>query len=165
MHRAGLLARASTALCSGILNNVGRAGDCMASTSYAQSLPRTAGWQHQPHRPSTALTTTSSNVAAVTKSLLVDTLTLVSSCSCSLRVIHCAGLRWCSNPLPAAAQMRRFEKQGMTREQAEALTEHMTELICTNREKIVEQFVSKAALEKVVALQGCLYWLYDRWHA
>ena len=51
-------------------------------------------------------------------------------------------------------RMRRFEKQGMTREQAEALTEHMTELICTNREKIVEQFVSKAALEKVVARQG-----------
>ena len=69
-------------------------------------------------------------------------------------MIRCAGLRWCSNPLAAAAQMRRFEKQGMTREQAEALTEHMTELICTNREKIVEQFVSKAALEKVVALQG-----------
>ena len=60
--------------------NAGRAGDCMASTSYAPSLPRTAGWQHQPHRPSTALTTTSSNVAAVTKSLLVDTLTLVSGC-------------------------------------------------------------------------------------
>lgn len=50
--------------------------------------------------------------------------------------------------------MRRFEKQGMTREQAEALTEHMTELICSNREKIVEQFVSKAALEKVNALPG-----------
>jgi hypothetical protein len=45
--------------------------------------------------------------------------------------------------------MRRFEKQGMSRQQAEALTEHMTELICTNREKIIEQFVSKAALEKV----------------
>ena len=79
MHRAGVLARASTALCSGILNNAGRAGDCMASTSYAQNLPRPAGWQHQPLRPSTALTTTSSNVAAVTKSLLVDTLTLVSA--------------------------------------------------------------------------------------
>ena len=47
----------------------------------------------------------------------------------------------------------------MTREQAEALTEHLTELICTNREKIVEQFVSKAALEKVFAQQGWLCWL------
>ena len=55
--------------------------------------------------------------------------------------------------------MRRFEKQGMTREQAEALTEHLTELICANREKIVEQFVSKAALEKVVARQGSHCWL------
>ena len=48
-----------------------------------------------------------------------------------------------------AAQMRRFEKQGMSRQQAEAMAEHMTELICVNREKIVEQFISKAALEKV----------------
>ncbi len=37
----------------------------------------------------------------------------------------------------------------MSRQQAEALTEHMTELICTNREKVIEQFVSKAAPEKV----------------
>ena len=78
MNRAGLLARASSALCSGFLNNAGRMGDCVASTSYVQSLPRSAGWQHQPQRPSTALTTTSNSVAAVTKSLLVDTLTLVS---------------------------------------------------------------------------------------
>ena len=99
MQRAGLLARASTALCSGFLSSAGRAGDCMASTSYAQSSPRCAGWQHQPQRPSTALTTTSNNVAAVTKSLLVDTLTLVSSCSSLLCVICCAELRWRPNRL------------------------------------------------------------------
>ena len=45
--------------------------------------------------------------------------------------------------------MRRFEKIGMTREQSEALTEHLTEIICLNREKVVQQFVSKHALEKV----------------
>ena len=80
MQRVGLLARASTAVCSGVLG-AGRAGDCAASTSYAQSLPWTQSWQAQPCRPSTALTTSSSSssssVAAVTKSLLVDTLALV----------------------------------------------------------------------------------------
>ena len=45
--------------------------------------------------------------------------------------------------------MRRFERIGLTQNQAEALTTHVTELICTNKEKISEQFVSKAALERV----------------
>ena len=79
MQRVGLLARASTAVCSGVLG-ASRAGDCAASTSYAQSLPWRQSWQAQPCRPSTALTTSNSStssVAAVTKSLLVDTLALV----------------------------------------------------------------------------------------
>ena len=45
--------------------------------------------------------------------------------------------------------MRRFERIGLTSNQAEALTNHVTELICLNKEKISEQFVSKAALERV----------------
>lgn len=45
--------------------------------------------------------------------------------------------------------MRRFEKLGLTRAQAEQLTEHITEVLCVNKEKISESFVSKAALEKV----------------
>ena len=45
--------------------------------------------------------------------------------------------------------MRRFEKVGLTRSQAEQVTELLTETICMNKVKITEQFVSKAALEKV----------------
>ena len=46
--------------------------------------------------------------------------------------------------------MRRFEKVGLTRAQAEQVTELLTETICMNKVKITEQFVSKAALERVM---------------
>lgn len=46
--------------------------------------------------------------------------------------------------------MRRFEKVGLTRAQAEQVTELLTETICMNKVKITEQFVSKAALERVL---------------
>ena len=57
--------------------------------------------------------------------------------------------------------MRRFEKVGLTRAQAEQVTELLTETICMNKVKITEQFVSKAALERVLpqlfwpALMAC----------
>ena len=40
----------------------------------------------------------------------------------------------------------------MSRDQAESLTRSMTEIMCVNKEKIAEQFVSKASLEKVSQL-------------
>ncbi len=46
-------------------------------------------------------------------------------------------------------QMRRFEKIGMSRQQSEALTEHLTEVLVLNKEKITESFVSKGALDRV----------------
>jgi hypothetical protein len=46
--------------------------------------------------------------------------------------------------------MRRFERLGMTRKQAEALTETMSELLCTNRDRLAESYVTVAALEKAV---------------
>lgn len=46
-------------------------------------------------------------------------------------------------------QMRRFEKVGLTRAQSEQMTEMLTEVVCTSKEKIAQQFVSKPALEKV----------------
>ncbi|KAK9806847.1 hypothetical protein WJX72_004812 [[Myrmecia] bisecta] len=49
--------------------------------------------------------------------------------------------------------MRRFETIGMTRQQSEALTEHLTEILCLNKEKIADSFVSKFALEKAVLEQ------------
>lgn len=44
--------------------------------------------------------------------------------------------------------MRRFERIGMTRNQSEALTEVVTEVLCRNRELLGETYVSAAALEK-----------------
>ena len=46
-------------------------------------------------------------------------------------------------------QVRNFEKVGLTRQQAEALTEHLTEVLCTHKEKLSEAYVTKAQLEKV----------------
>jgi hypothetical protein len=46
---------------------------------------------------------------------------------------------------------------GMTRQQAEALTVTITEVLCHNREKLAESYVSKAALEKVgLLLTDCI---------
>ncbi len=45
--------------------------------------------------------------------------------------------------------MRNFEKVGLTRQQAETLTEHLTEVLCSHKEKLSEAFVTKAQLEKV----------------
>lgn len=44
--------------------------------------------------------------------------------------------------------MKRFERLGVTREQAEALTQTLTEMLCSQREKLVEECASKALLEK-----------------
>lgn len=51
--------------------------------------------------------------------------------------------------IPAfSLQMRKFEQAGMSREQAENLTATLTEVICTNRDRMSEYYVSKAALER-----------------
>ena len=65
--------------------------------------------------------------------------------------------RGCSNNLTSRhdficrdnVQFKRFEKMGLTRAQAEALTRHLTELMCVNKEKLAEHYVSRASLEKV----------------
>jgi hypothetical protein len=44
--------------------------------------------------------------------------------------------------------MKRFERLGVTREQAEALTHTLTELMCSQRDRLSEDCASKAALEK-----------------
>lgn len=44
--------------------------------------------------------------------------------------------------------MRKFEQIGMDRQQAEALTQSITEILCTNRDRLAECYVSKGALEK-----------------
>lgn len=48
-------------------------------------------------------------------------------------------------------QVRNLEKVGLTRQQSERLTEHLTEVLCTHKEKLAQDFVSKALLEKVKA--------------
>jgi hypothetical protein len=49
-------------------------------------------------------------------------------------------------------QFRSFEKIGLSREQSEAMTETLTDLVCANRDKMSEIFATKAALEKVRVL-------------
>lgn len=46
-------------------------------------------------------------------------------------------------------QVRNLEKVGLTRQQAELLTEHLTEVLCDHKEKLSQNFVSRAMLEKV----------------
>lgn len=47
-------------------------------------------------------------------------------------------------------QMKRFEAMGMTRAQAEAITQHITEVLCNDKERLSDQFVAKTALEKLM---------------
>lgn len=49
--------------------------------------------------------------------------------------------------------MKRFEALGMSRSQAEALTEHITEVICANKEALAATFVSRGDLERVTVQQ------------
>ena len=49
-------------------------------------------------------------------------------------------------------KVRGFESTGLSREQAEAMTNLMTELLCNNKEKITESFVTKFAMEKVTII-------------
>jgi hypothetical protein len=46
--------------------------------------------------------------------------------------------------------MKQLERLGLPREQAEALTQHLTTLLCSNKEKVEELFVPKVVLEKVI---------------
>ena len=46
--------------------------------------------------------------------------------------------------------MRKYERLGLSRDQAEALTGTVTEVLCTTRERLAETYVSKASLEKAV---------------
>ena len=120
---------------------------CASQRLFSSSLTTTTGG------------TNAESMTAVTKSLLLDTLNLVSAhfvvhsrkeaardefsveSSCLQR--ECKTCWTC-------LQMRRFEKVGLTRAQAEQVTELLTETICMNKVKITEQFVSKAALERVM---------------
>lgn len=49
--------------------------------------------------------------------------------------------------------MKRLEGLGMTRDQAEALTRHLTTILCSNKEKLEEFYASKVALEKSILEQ------------
>mmetsp|Transcript_14044 Transcript_14044/g.42391 ORF Transcript_14044/g.42391 Transcript_14044/m.42391 type:complete len:283 (+) Transcript_14044:227-1075(+) len=62
------------------------------------------------------------SISATARALLVDTLDMV----------------------------RNLEKVGLTRQQAELLTEHLTEVLCDHKEKLSQNFVSRAMLEKTL---------------
>ena len=120
---------------------------CASQRLFSSSLTTTTGG------------TNAESMTAVTKSLLLDTLNLV--------ILHCvvqcrkdaarheiSDKSFClqkeCKTCWTCLQMRRFEKVGLTRTQAEQVTELLTETICMNKVKITEQFVSKAALERVM---------------
>lgn len=50
--------------------------------------------------------------------------------------------------VPPHPQTKKLEAMGLTREQAEALTRHLTTVLCANKEKLEEMYASKVALEK-----------------
>ena len=105
-------------------------------------------------RESSALTSTSEAASAVGKSLLLDTLNLVRPDPWDVLRYNVPEQQHVSRKghirvLLVNMQMRRFEKIGLTRAQSEQMTEMLTEVVCLNKEKVVQQFVSKPALEKV----------------
>eukprot|EP00884_Botryococcus_braunii_P015063 jgi/Botrbrau1/23558/Bobra.0141s0028.2 len=51
------------------------------------------------------------------------------------------------------SQFRAFERIGLSREQSEAMTETLTDLVCANRDKMAEIFATKVALEKAILEQ------------
>lgn len=46
-------------------------------------------------------------------------------------------------------QMRKFEASGMSREQAEGLTQHLTQMLCQDRDKLADLYVTKEVLKRV----------------
>ena len=61
----------------------------------------------------------------------------------------------CAPLPPPHAQSHRLEAVGLSRAQAEGLTRHITQLLCDNKEKLAENFVMRAALEKARGLCAC----------
>ena len=61
-------------------------------------------------------------------------------------------LATCVSPLN---QARRFEHLGMSKEQADRLTLHVTEILCDNKERLASTYVSQTVLEKVGVLTLC----------
>lgn len=50
-------------------------------------------------------------------------------------------------------QMKRFQDTGMTQEQAEKLTMHFTQLLCQDRDKLADLYVTKEVLKRVRRLR------------
>ncbi|KAK9809521.1 hypothetical protein WJX73_008162 [Symbiochloris irregularis] len=119
------LARLTRLSSNSFASTAGRCGELLAFN--AEVTAASSSFQHACRRGMAlaAIPSRAESLTAVTKGLLVDTLDM----------------------------MRRFEKMGMTRKQAEELTEHIAGVLCVNKEKISESFVSKAALEKSVLEQ------------
>lgn len=47
-------------------------------------------------------------------------------------------------------QMRQLERVGLHRDQAEALTRHLTELLCLHKQRITERFVEKEFVQRAI---------------
>ena len=145
MNVARLCPQGQTAVLDAACSSNGTA-HCASQRLFSSSLTTTTGG------------TNAESMTAVTKSLLLDTLNLVIKhfvVQCRTHIApHGVSVEMSfqrrRKTCWTCLQMRRFEKVGLTRAQAEQVTELLTETICMNKVKITEQFVSKAALEKVL---------------
>ncbi|RMZ56521.1 hypothetical protein APUTEX25_001368 [Auxenochlorella protothecoides] len=50
--------------------------------------------------------------------------------------------------LDTLQMMRKFEASGMSREQAEGLTQHLTQMLCQDRDKLADLYVTKEVLKR-----------------
>lgn len=50
--------------------------------------------------------------------------------------------------------MKKFQESGMSQEQAERLTVHVTQLLCQDRDKLSDLYVTKESLKRVGLVCG-----------
>lgn len=93
--------------------------------------------------------TSNSTKEAVEKAVIVDTLAQVRWMSCCGSTVCCA---WRTAELrqhPGCLQSKKFESLGYTRQQAEEMTQYLTEQIILDRLRLSDKFSAKVELEKV----------------
>lgn len=110
---------------------------------------------------------TSATNEAVERTIVVDTLAQVRVLCDTLSahgqlysVMHASVASKFQHHLPctsaqsvfACVQAKKFESVGLSREQAEQLTQHLTEQIVLDRVRLIEKFTAKVELEKVLHL-------------
>lgn len=94
---------------------------------------------------------------------------VLQSSSCSVGAAEASGpIGYCSMVMlhnvanAHLVQARKFEASGLSREQAEALTEHITTQVVLDRIRLSEKFVHKVDLEKVRIVTDRVRWQWGK---